>query len=149
LKTTINIEKGVKEEIDVRTVRIDVPIDCEKDFPSDLPLRRMVNKTYGGGYYVDEERWIADVDVETGIIKDWVPGCEGEIDVKLVDRGSYYLLDAENKVLVALEDDYVPNRLIPPNDGYGDYMLLIIEPDGRISNWYEKPDFTDFGYEDD
>ena len=42
------------------------------------------------------------------------------------------------------KNDYVPNGLIPPTDGHGDYVHLIIDKDGYVTNWYQKPSFEDF-----
>ena len=30
---------------------------------------------------------------------------------------------------------YVPNKIIPPKDGYSDYIHLIVDTNGKITNW--------------
>ena len=39
----------------------------------------------------------------------------------------------------------MPNKLIPPfENGYGDYIELAIEADGKVVDWPAMPDFSDF-----
>ena len=41
-------------------------------------------------------------------------------------------------------NDYVPNKLLPPDDGYGDYIHLTIDENGKITNWYDEPSVEEF-----
>ena len=69
--------------------------------------------------------------------------------VKAVDTGTYIVRNSDGDVLYR-RDGYVPNGVVPPHDGYGDYIDFTINEDGSLSGWYDydKLDFTDFeGYE--
>lgn len=68
--------------------------------------------------------------------------------MKVCDEGLYYLLNEDLKLIRSIEEDYVPNGLIPPHDGYGDYVHFIIDGNGMIKNWYSNPSFKDFFSED-
>ena len=65
--------------------------------------------------------------------------------VKAVDTGTYIVRNSDGDVLYR-RDGYVPNGVVPPHDGYGDYIDFTINEDGSLSGWYDydKVDFTDF-----
>jgi hypothetical protein len=63
---------------------------------------------------------------------------------KLRDTGKYYLLNEDKELVFKQEYGYVPNKLIPPKDGFDDYVDLEIDGEGKITNWYENPSFEDF-----
>jgi hypothetical protein len=114
--------------IDVKYVSISVAVRYdEDDMPNDFPFR--IGDT-----------WSIIVDIETGKIKDW-PEVNWEEDfglyMKVCDCGVYKLLDIDMFVLGETEG-YVPHGVVPGE--YGDYIHLIIEPDGTISNWKDKRD---------
>jgi hypothetical protein len=52
--------------------------------------------------------------------------------MKVVDEGSYYLLDANKEEIAKREQDYVPGCI--PNS-YGDYIDFRIAPDGTVADW--------------
>ena len=122
-------------EVEVKTLRIKIDV-YHKDISEKFPLSRKVS--------FDFRRLCLDIDIETGIVKKWPQGRKGELFAKIVDNGRYYLLDENDKVVVSREWYYVPNSIIPPKDGYGDYIELIVDKTGKITNWYENPDLSDF-----
>lgn len=63
---------------------------------------------------------------------------------KVIDSGSYTLLDASMKPLSQIQG-YVPSALVPPYErGFGDYLELTINPDGSLLQWRNELDFSDF-----
>jgi hypothetical protein len=114
----------------IRYIKVDVP--CYDDIPEDFPLRKGDN-------------WIATIDIVTGIIQDWKQGISGRVFSKVRDAGKYYLLNEYNEIVFKRECGYVPNKLLPPKDGFDDYIDLEINEEGKIINWYENPSFDDFG----
>ncbi len=85
--------------------------------------------------------WFWELDGE-----DWPKGEKGNLEMKICDEGSYYLLDENYKTILSIEEDYVPNKLLPGS--YGDYLKLDIGENGVISNWYSIPSIEDFIDED-
>ena len=77
---------------------------------------------------------------------DWPKGEKRNLEMKICDEGSYYLLDENYETILSIEEDYVPNKLLPGS--YGDYLKLHIGENGVISNWYSKPSIEDFLFED-
>lgn len=86
--------------------------------------------------------WCPIIDIDTGTITNWSKGTKANVHFKVCDTGSYFLKDAEGKVVLSIEGDYVPNNLIPGK--YGDYIIMEISEDGKIINWPKEPSFEDF-----
>lgn len=72
--------------------------------------------------------------MEIGIKKEVEIGAKTlHVFAKIGDRGSYTLLDQENKEIHS-EEGYVPAFM--PGEHYGDYLDLKIDIDsGQIINW--------------
>ncbi len=93
---------------------------------------------------VSKGMWSGVIDLKTHKLLDWKPEYGTlYLQAKVCDRGTYFLLDKDKKVICKIAD-YVPNGLIPETDDCGDYIRLRIKHDGMIENWIEKPDFSDF-----
>jgi hypothetical protein len=98
---------------------------------SRIPLREGTaanNDHLGGGF------WCPTINLETGIIENWPKGTTASIHYKVCDEGEYELLDADRNVVVAI-DGYVPQIMCPEGSGYGDYVIMKIDGDGKIANW--------------
>jgi hypothetical protein len=70
-------------------------------------------------------------------------GRSGYLFYKVVDAGTYTLLDENDEIIKELSG-YVPNRLIPEPNGYGDYIELTINSEGIITNWSKDDSFHEF-----
>ena len=130
----VKVKQSTEVEVEVKTLRLDISIYYE-DIPEDFPL--IVKDGY-------DCHWWVDIDIETGVIKNWPQGRTGSLFTKIADQGSYYLLDDNNNLVAFIKRGYVPNELIPPKDGWGKYIRLNINENGKITNWYEKPDISEF-----
>jgi hypothetical protein len=131
MKTTVRIEK----EVDIKTVLVQVPVRYgTEDIPSDFPLRI-------------GDVWTARIGVDDGIIDSWPQGQSGRLQMKVCDEGTYKLLDEKGEEIAAIYQDYVPNGLI--SGEYGDYIDLIIDENGRVTNWPKRPTFGAFFGDDD
>jgi len=122
----------VPTEVEIKTVRVEIPIDDEEDIPKDFPMRI-------------GNLWIATIDIDHGQIMGWTQGKTGSFCIKVVDGGSYFLEDEKGKTILSIEDGYVPNALLPGE--YGDYLELEIDETGMITNWLEDANITDFTQE--
>lgn len=87
------------------------------------------------------DNWCPTIDLATGKIEGWPDGTTADIHYKVVDEGLYQLLDAHRQV-VAEVDGYVINMMCPEGEGYGDYVIMKVGPDGTIANW--KVDLSPF-----
>lgn len=115
--------------VDIKFVRVVLPLRDNEDMPEDFPLRK-------------EAKWEAIIDIETGIIEGWPQGMPSELHIKVVDTGSYYLMDADRNDVLSIEQYYVPHGVIPGS--YGDYVELKIDETGQITNFKKRIDLSEF-----
>lgn len=126
MKTIIQIKK----QVDIKYVLMSVAVRYEdEDIPYDFPLRK-------------GSLWVAKIDIDKGQIVEWPKGEIGNLKMKVCDQGSYFLIDENGETILSIEDDYVPNQLIPGS--YGDYIDFQIDENGFITNWPKNPSIGDF-----
>lgn len=119
------------EEIDIQYVYVELPIMYgNEDMDYDFPLRV-------------KNIWKGTIEIETGKILEWPEDKSEELFLKVVDMGIYRLLDKNMNIVLSIVEDYVPNRLLPPTNGYGDYVNFKIK-NGVIKNWYKNPSVEQF-----
>ena len=83
------------------------------------------------------ELWKPVIELATGKIRDWPQGTTADIHYKVCDAGEYWLADEAGNQLAKWKGHYVPDRLLCVGDrGYGDYIILTVESDGRIEGWH-------------
>jgi hypothetical protein len=117
-------------EIEIKSVRIIAHVDHgDEDMPYDFPFRN------GDSFSII-------VGIDSGKIVNWPQGQAANVYLKVVDRGSYFLLDAFDNEVAAIESDYVPHGVVPGE--YGDYLDLQINGDGVVTNWPKEPDVSEF-----
>lgn len=90
--------------------------------------------------------WNPEIDIETGVITNWEQGKTADIHYKVCDLCGFELKDENGNIVHKEEDDYVPKTLSPKENGYGDYIIMDIDLDGKIKDW--KFDIDDFIYND-
>lgn len=95
----------------------------------------------------DGEYWQVIIDVDNGIIANWPKGVAADIYAKVCDDGTYSILDKNKQVIKTLDQSYVPDCLAINDNGYGDYIIMTIDADGKIKDW--NPSFDEFESEDD
>lgn len=92
----------------------------------------------------DGDCWKPLININTGKIVNWTQGVRATIHYKVCDNGTYKLLDV-NMELIKKIRDYVPKMLSPKAEGWGDYIIMDINPDGQINDW--KIILDEFYYE--
>lgn len=93
-----------------------------------------------------EDRWMPEIDIDTGVISNWEKGKTASIHFKVCDDGEYCIIDdlGEGRLLV---NGYVPSTMCPKESGCGDYIIMDVDSNGLISDW--KFDIEDFIQKDD
>jgi len=133
----------VTKEVEVTTLKIragvryweDGTVNGQEDINGDLiPFR-------------DGDYWCPTIDLYSGTVRDWPIGTTADVHYKICDDGYYYLLDDKGEQVFSIEQDYVPNKLIPGD--YGDYIVMNIDETGKITNWPDNPSLEDFIEEED
>ena len=88
--------------------------------------------------------WSPEIDIETGIINNWEQGKTANIHYKVCDLCGFELKDENGNIVHKEEDGYVPKTLYPKKNGYGDYIIMDIDSEGKINNWkFDIDDFID------
>jgi hypothetical protein len=131
-KSLISDDASLK--LRAETLKITIP--CDDFFLDDHPELRP---------YVVGENVILKINLKSGFIEGWGEKIGFAVDFfeKIVDAGSYWLIDADGNGLIGY-CGYVPNKVIPEKDGYGDYIDLKINEFGVITNWYEDYSLQEF-----
>ena len=80
------------------------------------------------------ETWTPVIEIDSGRVVDWPEGTTASVHYKVCDAGRYSLLDADKADLITI-DGYVPRIMSPKENGYGDYVIMDIGPDGLIADW--------------
>ena len=87
------------------------------------------------------DRWHVTIELATGKVVGWPEGTSADIHYKVCDDGVYWLLDKDGNKL-ASRDGYVPGSFLCHGDnGYGDYIIMTIGPDGQIAD-YSRPEIV-------
>lgn len=81
-----------------------------------------------------QDRWKPEIDLETGVIKNWKQGVVASIHYKICDDGTYQLSDFAGNVVKSI-DGYVPDIMCPKGEGFGDYIIMNVDASGKIDKW--------------
>jgi len=92
-------------------------------------------------------RWCPTIDIPTGTITNWTQGTTADVHYKVCDDGEYTLVDAEGGTIL-VKDGYVPDIMCPEGEGYGDYIIMKIDENGKIAKWKPTTEGFDLGDED-
>ena len=117
--------------VQITNLRLAVPVNYdEEDIPNDFPGRT-------------GNRLRMEIDMDSGIIKDWPQGRAYNIrSMKVRDEGVYYLFDGDIPLYCRAEN-YVPDFF--PGNHYGDDICFNIDATGKIAGWTpEKLDIAQF-----
>lgn len=79
--------------------------------------------------------WYPEINIETGFIRNWPLGTTASIHYKVCDNCSWKIIDVDGVCVQDVEDEYVPAGLCPVEDGYGDYIIMDIDKNGKIEDW--------------
>ena len=90
-----------------------------------------------GTYISKEYRWCPIIDVETGIITNWEKGTKARIHYKVCDDCMCELWEDDTLICNNKGYWYCPPFLAIDDDGFGDYIILNVEEDGKIPGWCE------------
>lgn len=116
-------------EIDIDSIRLILPMRYDdEDMPFEYPFRK-------------DDVWDVTVDLDTGQIRNWPGGHALDLYTKVCDEGTYILM-SKGVVVAKIEENYVPNDLVPGK--YGDYVDLQIDDTGLIKNWPKRPKVGEF-----
>lgn len=152
LVETLKTIKVIKVEDEIKKVKDNSPRYIDILLPDseyikykleDFPINDFLSKD-------DKDTIKLTIDLKKKKLLGWKNGQDKfTFVVKAIDEGTYIVRNSNGDVLYR-RDGYVPNKVVPPQDGYGDYIDFTINEDGSLSGWYDydELDFTDFENDD-
>ena len=116
----------------MKTVEISAVVYLE-DFKPEIPGTEIpcIHEVSG------EYQWKPTIDVDTGVITNWIPGVKCSVYAKVVDQCMVTLHDGA-RTWKTPREEYVPDFMCPKSEGYGDYIIMDIDENGTIANWNPK-----------
>lgn len=139
MKTTVN----VKKEVDLKTLEVHANVR----YFEDATVNGIVDVDGNLMPCIENGSWRPIIDIDLGIITNWIKGNRAYVHYKVCDAGSYFLKDEQGNTILSIEEDYVPEIMCPEGSGYGDYIKMKIDENGQIENW--KPSLAGFVDEDE
>ena len=153
LVETLKTIKVIKNENETKKVKNNSPRYIDILLPNnehlkydleDFPINDFLLKD-------DKDTIKLTIDLKKKKLLGWENGQDKfDFFVKAVDEGTYIVRNSDGEVLYRREG-YVPNGVVPPHDGYGDYIGFTINEDGSLPDWYDYDEldfFTDFKNDD-
>lgn len=107
--------------------------DKENAFPK-MPCVEQIKESPTNVILTNHLRWRPIIDIKEGVITNWRKGVTAHAFYKICDDGTYSLLDDEKNVLYEV-DSYVPSCLAIEDSGFGDYIDMVIDENGKIKDW--------------
>ena len=107
--------------------------------PSPEKITFLINSDKYIGEDVDTARKLPyelTLDIKKGRIEDWKYG-RFHASYKMVDAFSCYI-ECEGGTDFEVSGEYVPNMLSVYTPGWGDYISMYIDPDGRVEDFNSK-----------
>ena len=143
----ISIIKPVEIEIKFLKVRagvrypedsefIEVENDRKINYISDddenpkMPFMEVENDKYGHKKFY----WTPKIDLENGVIINWPKGVKVHVFYKVCDDFECTAYDEYDNEVLHYEG-YVPDFMAIEEEGYGDYIDMIIDENGCIQKW--------------
>lgn len=147
----IDLETKVTKEIDVKYICMNVgprywedgdvngeeDISYEEQEKGAKPRMPMTVENPDSRRKDESYRFALKIDAETGKIVGWPEGVEADIHYKVCDDGTYWLEDAEGNKIHEI-DSYVPQLFDFCDDSYGDYIIMTVDKNGHIEEWYDE-----------
>lgn len=78
--------------------------------------------------------WTPTIDLENGVIVDWPKGVKVHVFYKVCDDFECTVYDEYDNEVLHYEG-YVPDFMAIEEEGYGDYIDMIIDENGCIQDW--------------
>jgi len=125
----MKVSLKIKEDIEIKTLHV----SAEVRYWEDATVNGIVDSEGTLIPFRNGDNWEPIILIDYGKIIDWPEGMVAQIHYKVCDAGEYTVKDYEGKE-VFKTDGYVPDILSAAENGYGDYIILQVEPDGRIDN---------------
>ena len=134
----LKIKAGVTypEDSQFIEVNIDANGNARNNYISDdeenpkMPFMKVEYDKYGHKSFY----WQPTIDIENGVIINWPKGVKARIFYKVCDDFICTISD-ENDNEVLQYNGYVPNFMALEDEGFGDYIDMVVDGNGTIKGW--------------
>lgn len=147
----MNFEIVKEQELDIKYVCADLnvrywedgdingeeDISYEEQEKGEKPRMPLAEENPDARYLSNKYHWVIKIDIETGNVVGWPNGVRADVHYKVCDEGTYWLEDVDGNEIHKI-DDYVPELFDFCNDSYGDYVIMTINEEGHIEEWYTE-----------
>ena len=130
----LEVRAGVRypedsEFIEVKNDRKVNYISDDEENPK-MPFMEVENDKYGHKKFY----WTPTIDLENGVIINWPKGVKVHVFYKVCDDFECTVYDEYDNEVLHYEG-YVPDFMAIEEEGYGDYIDMIIDENGCIQDW--------------
>ena len=119
----------IKVNIDVNGNSCNSYISDDEENPK-MPFMEVEYDKYGHKRFY----WQPTIDIENGVIINWPKGVKARIFYKVCDDFICTISD-ENDNEVLQYNGYVPNFMALEDEGFGDYIDMVVDGNGTIKGW--------------
>lgn len=136
----MKIEIVKTELVDVKYVGFEIMVSIE-DFEFEETDKDTLNKFFETDIFSCAKEDVYDtinvmIDVDSKKLVGWMETNDiVSIFAKVRDEGIYRYYDKDKNVVLEKENEYVPDFLQVEENGFGDYLNMIINKDGVIENF--------------
>lgn len=138
-----NIKKVIETAVEVSTLEIDAHMRYLEDTTYCYDGEWVnCNENDSECPCTEGHQWKPIIDVNTGHILNWSTDKKFWVFGKVCDEFKCKVKGIDDEVLIDYEG-YVPSFMAIEDNGYGDYIDMIVEEDGTIKDWYFCQDHID------
>lgn len=123
----------IEEKLDDQNRPYNNYINDDAENPK-MPFIEVAYDSYGHKKFY----WQPTIDLENGIIINWPKGVKTHILYKVCDEFECTIYDKNDNEVLYYEG-YVPDFMAIEDEGYGDYIDMIIDENGYINDWWVTP----------
>lgn len=121
---------------DVRVVKLDAGVRYWEDTDVNGEEDDCDDPKIPGVTEVDgEKHWVIEIDTKTGKIKNWPKGVTADVHYKTCDENVITFYNEYGDMLGEEYECYVPDFLCINDSGYGDYIIMEIDGEGKIMDF--------------
>ena len=130
----LKVRAGVRYPEDSEFIKVEN--DRKVNYISDdeenpkMPFMEVENDKYGHNKFY----WTPTIDLENGVIINWPKGVKVHVFYKVCDDFECTAYDEYDNEVLHYEG-YVPDFMAIEEEGYGDYIDMIIDENGCICDW--------------
>jgi len=123
----------IEEKLDDQNIPYNNYINDDDENPK-MPFIEIEYDNFGRKRFY----WQPTIDLENGRILSWPEGVKAHVFYKVCDEFECTIYDRSGNEVLYYEG-YVPDFMAIEDEGYGDYIDMVVDENGYINNWWVIP----------